>query len=108
MLCSKSRLSYFSTESLDFSEEIYLVEGVFKAAKLHNLGLTALALLGSDSKRHYRQLKMLNRPLAAIGDNNGAGRKFARPYGGFVSPRDLDEMSDIEVLELLKKPASVC
>jgi DNA primase len=93
---------YFGTESLDFSEVVYLVEGVFKASKLHRLGFSAVALMGSETKRHISQLMLLRRPCVGIGDNDAAGIKFAKELKGFVSPKDRDEMPDFEVLRLLK------
>lgn len=93
---------YFGLESLGPSGPVYLVEGVFKAAKLHRLGLPAVALMGSEVKRHKSQLLLMRRPFVGVGDNDDAGRKFARQLNGFTSPRDLDEMSDEEVLELLR------
>ena len=92
---------YFGTESLEYSGSLYVVEGVFKAAKLHRLGEPAVALMGSETERHLEQLRLLRRPYIAIGDNDGPGAKFAQNLGGFVSPRDLDEMTDEEVEELL-------
>lgn len=95
---------YFGAESLDWwPGRFYVVEGVFKAAKLHRLGEPAVALMGSEVDRHLNQLNLLRRPYTAIGDNDDAGKKFARKLGGFVSPRDLDEMSDKEVEELLNE-----
>jgi DNA primase len=72
---------------------VYLVEGVFKAGALHSLGVPAMALMGSETKRHQEQLRLLPYKFVAIGDNDDAGRKFARNLGGVVSPVDLDEMS---------------
>jgi len=84
---------------------IYVVEGVFKAAVLHRLGFNALAVLTSTPKRLKPWFRIL-RPtwnLVAIGDNDDAGQKLVNIVGrGFQSPEDLDEMSDEEILELLK------
>lgn len=92
---------YFGLESLDRPGPVYLVEGVFKAATLHRLGFASVALMGSEVKRHRNQLSLLRRQFVGVGDNDEAGERFARQLGGFVSPTDLDEMSDNEVLELL-------
>lgn len=94
---------YFGTESLSTPGTVYLVEGVFKAAKLHRLGYCSVALMGAESKRHMSQLSLVRRTLVAIGDNDEAGMKFARKLGGFVSPTDLDEMPDDEVRRLLNE-----
>lgn len=96
---------YFGAESLKWwpDDGFYVVEGVFKAAKLHKLGQPALALMGSEVDRHLNQLNLLHRPYLAIGDNDAAGQKFARKLGGIVSPIDLDEMTDEAVEELLSE-----
>lgn len=98
----KATNGYFGLESLSFDGPVFLVEGVFKAATLHRLGYAAVSLMGSETKHHRNQLAFLRRKLIAVGDNDPAGQKFARSLGGFVSPRDLDEMTDDEVKELLR------
>lgn len=105
MVNCKGRTVFFGVESIANDGPIYLVEGVFKAAKLHNLGFASLAIMGADVKHHRGQLKILRqtRPLIAIGDNDVAGKAMVKQVGaGFTSPRDLDEMTDEEVLWLLK------
>ena len=97
----KKVFGYFGLEFLEWPGPVYLVEGVFKAAKLHRLGLPAIALMGSETKQHMNQLKFMGRPYIGIGDNDKAGQKFADELNGFTSPTDLDEMTDDEVKELL-------
>jgi len=92
---------YFGLESLKQPGTVYIVEGVFKAAKLHRLGFASIALMGSETRQHLSQLNLMRRRYVGIGDNDAAGEKFARNLKGFTSPRDLDEMSDQEVLDLL-------
>jgi len=95
---------YFGVQSLAHSTgKFYVVEGVFKAAKLHRLGYPALALMGSETRQHKSQLNLLGRPYVGIGDNDSAGRKFARALRGFTSPTDLDEMTNKQVLEMLRE-----
>lgn len=102
---------YFGLETLAYSGPLYCVEGVFKAGKLHSLGFAAVSLMGTGvykSRRgwdniHRSQLDLLRRPYICIGDNDAAGRAMAGTLGGFTSPRDLDEMSDNEILELLNE-----
>ena len=96
----------FGLDVLDHTDRtIYIVEGVFKAAVLHRLGFNALAVLTSTPKRLKPWFRIL-RPtwnLVAIGDNDDAGRKLVNIVKrGFQSPQDLDEMSDEEILVLLK------
>lgn len=94
---------YFGTETLKWPGPVYLVEGVFKAAKLHSLGHAAISMMGSETKQHRTQLRLLRREYIGIGDPDAAGEKFARALNGFTSPLDLDEMSDEAVEELLNE-----
>ena len=88
----------------DVGGPLYVVEGIFKAVKLHNLGYSAVAVLGATPKRlnsWFRAVRQ-QRPVLAIGDADSAGAELVRIVGrGFQSPRDLDEMTDEEVLCLI-------
>ena len=99
---TKGEVGVFGMESLNFSETIYLVGGMFKAAALHRLGFTALHVSNVSPKLLKPQLFVLNRPFLAIGDNDDEGRTFAARYGGFTSPVDVDEMADTDVLVMLE------
>ena len=84
----------FGLESLENPGPIFLTGGMFKAATLHRLGYAALHV-SSVSPRDLRpQLRLLNRPYFAIGDNDAEGAQFARRWGGWQSPVDVDEMED--------------
>lgn len=92
----------FGLESMDFTETVYLVGGLFKAATLHRLGYTALHVSAVSYKVLRPQLRLLRRPYVGVGDNDDEGRQFAARYRGFTSPLDLDEMKDEDVHELLR------
>jgi len=86
------------------SEPLYIVEGLFKMATLHRLGFNTLAVLGATHKQTKNQFDLWNltQPVLAIGDNDSAGKKLINIVGrGFQSPKDLDEMSDSAVLDLI-------
>jgi hypothetical protein len=88
----------------DFGGPLYIVEGIFKAAKLHSLGYSAVAVLGATPKRLKGLFKIWRqtRPVIAIGDNDSAGAQLVQLVGrGTQSPKDLDEMTDEEVRECL-------
>lgn len=95
----------FGLELLDYSKkDLYIVEGVFKAAILHRLGFNAVAVLTSSPKRFKSWFKSMRQifNIIAIGDNDAAGAKLVRIVGrGFQSPVDLDEMTDEDMLEML-------
>jgi hypothetical protein len=99
----KATMAVFGVETLAYDGPIYLVEGAFKACKLHNLGYASIAVQGSDPSSVRNQVYLLRqfRQVVCIGDNDKAGRVFTNGLGGFVSPQDLDEMTDEAVKELL-------
>jgi hypothetical protein len=95
----------FGLETDNGQGPLFIVEGIFKASKLHSVGLNAIATLTSDPKRMKPWLRILSktRPLIAIGDNDPAGMKLVKRVGrGATSPRDLDEMSSEDVLDFVK------
>lgn len=97
----------FGLEQLnDDNGIIYIVEGIFKAAVLHRLGYNAIAVLTSSPKRLKPWFKIMRQKwsLVAIGDPDAAGQRLVNIVGkGFTSPKDLDEMTDDEIRELLRK-----
>lgn len=102
----KEKDGVFGLELLDFKQKtIYIVEGIFKAAVLHRLGFNALAVLTNHPKRlkpWFRILRAQGWSLIAIGDNDQAGQKLVNTVkSGFLSPQDLDEMKDEDILSLL-------
>jgi len=98
---SPNEIAVFGLESLHFSKCIYLVGGMFKAATLHRLGFAALHVSSVSYKALLPQLRLLQRPFLAIGDNDSEGAQFAYRYGGFQSPVDIDEMTDKKVIDML-------
>jgi hypothetical protein len=99
----RQTMAVFGVETLKWTPELYLVEGAFKACKLHRMGYSAIAVQGSDPSSVRNQVFLLRqqRRVICIGDADKAGRVFSNGLGGFTSPRDLDEMTDEEVKELL-------
>ncbi len=95
----------FGIELLDYSKKnLYIVEGVFKAANLHRLGYNAIAVLTSSPAHHTAFLKVLKQTfnVIAIGDNDGGGKLLVKAVGkGVLSPVDIDEMEDKEIHNFL-------
>lgn len=80
---------------------VFLTESVFKACALHRLGLNAWSVLGSDVSLHlYRQLRLLGLRFVCLGDNDQSGEKFSQTFGLGTTSKDLDEMTDGELLDL--------
>lgn len=88
----------------DVGGPLFIVEGIFKAAKLHSIGYSSVAVLGASPKRLKSWLIAVSRqrPVYAIGDGDAAGAGLVKIVGaGVQSPKDLDEMTDEEVKELI-------
>ncbi len=100
---SPDNLGVFGLESLEFSETIYLVGGLFKASTLHRLGYASLHVSGASYKHLKPQLALLNRPFLAIGDQDSEGAQFVARYSGWQSPGDVDEMADEEVHKMIRE-----
>jgi hypothetical protein len=99
---TKGEVGVFGLESLGFSNTIYLVSGLFKASTLHRLGYAALHVSSVSPEVVKRHMYLMNRPYFGIGDNDKEGEEFADKYGGWQSPRDVDEMPDEQVHGMLE------
>jgi hypothetical protein len=101
----------WGTESLYQSDGVvYLTEGIFDAARMTNVGQSALAAMANNPPKDYRNwLQMLNRPVVAVCDNDDAGRKLAK-FGHYVEVvpdgKDLGDAPDDYVRYLLNKYAT--
>lgn len=103
----KNTIGVFGLDVLDETRpELFVVEGIFKAAKLHRLGYNAIAVLGPTPKPMAAWFRALrgSYKLLAIGDNDKAGSYLVKIVGaGDLSPVDLDEMSDQDVHLLVER-----
>lgn len=71
-------LTAFGLDILDTTKkEIFLVEGIFDACRLHNLGLNALALLCSDVSFLKEHLMSMGYKLIPVCEGDEAGLKLA-------------------------------
>ncbi len=91
---------------------LFLVEGVFDAVKLVELGFNAVATLGNDPVQLKEQLALLPYVKVAVCDNDPAGKKLAK-YAQVVhtmsGSKDLGELSWTEthqLAELLQEKAN--
>ena len=96
---TEGSLALWGLETLNPNQSYcFVVEGIFKAALLHQLGLNAIAVLGSSPKFALQQLQLLPYRLFAIGDNDDAGLKLVNMIGeGTRLEKDLDEYSLSEI-----------
>jgi DNA primase len=92
-------------ESYDSSKaDIYVVEGIFKAATLHSVGLNALAVLTANPVKMQSLLWLLSHShnVIAIGDNDKAGAQLVKLVGRGFQSDDVDEMPLEDVYQLIQ------
>jgi hypothetical protein len=104
---SKEKLAVWGVESLHLSPNVlFVAEGVFDAARITNLGFSAIAVLGNDNSSDLGNwLSSLGRTIVVVPDNDNAGIKLAKFGDYFVYPdaHDLGDASDKFVIDLLKR-----
>lgn len=91
-------------ESYDRTKpDIYIVEGIFKAATLHSVGLNALAVLTANPLKMEQMFWLMSQThnVIAIGDNDKAGAQLVKLVGRGFQSDDLDEMSLDMVADLI-------
>lgn len=102
-------LSVWGVESLHLSPQVvFVTEGVFDAARLTNRGYSALAVLSNNPTPDLRNwLRMLNRRVVVVADNDEAGKKLAKfgDYVEYTTEKDLGDSDESYVDFLLKKYA---
>ena len=95
-------LAVWGLETVSQDKPLYLVEGVFDACKLHNLGLSALAVMGCDPKHLQSWLATLPHKKVAVCDGDVSGRKLAKyadhavflPLGKDVGDLTVEELTE--------------
>jgi DNA primase (bacterial type) len=90
------------------SDVLFIVEGIFDAAKLHNQGLPAIAALANDPKHIRPWLRIIRQTRVIIGvsDNDAAGSKLKNSVDinlQLSDSKDLGDMSNDEVRNFLCK-----
>ena len=102
----------WGTESMGLRDDVlFLVEGIFDAAKLHAIGMPALAILtNSPHKQLVRWLQSLSHKVIGIMDNDPQENRTEGQSIGDVSDeahtvpdpfKDIGEMSDDEAREFI-------
>lgn len=99
--------SYWGVESWNLSNTLFLVEGLFDAARLTALGYSALATFTNNPGTNFMGFVSLVkklRPVVVVCDNDVAGVKLAK-YGHthttLSSGKDVGEADEQEVLEIV-------
>jgi 5S rRNA maturation endonuclease (ribonuclease M5) len=101
--------SYWGVESWKLSNTLFLVEGLFDAARLTSLGCSALAVFTNNPGSNFMGFVSLvkkMRPVVVVCDNDAAGLKLAKyghTYAMLSSGKDVGEADELEVLEMVKR-----
>jgi DNA primase len=98
-------VAYWGVESWTYSNTLYVVEGLFDAARLHSVGLSALAVFCNNPVRLHKWLDNLARPVVAVCDGDKAGIKMASNFNRYVllpEGEDVSSLSDEAFKQLLK------
>jgi hypothetical protein len=103
-------VAVWGVESLDLSPGVlFVTEGVFDAARVTELGYSAVAVLSNNPGPDLANwLQMLNRHVVCVCDNDAAGKKLAK-YGNvavFTTDHDLGDSSDQFVRDLVRTHAN--
>lgn len=87
-------------ETLKNHSDVFLVEGIFEAARLHSRGLAALAVMCNNPLNLRQWLNLLPQRKIAIAQGDAAGVKLKK-FGDIAVTlplgRDLDELSEPEL-----------
>lgn len=97
--------SVWGLDRLDSSKtELYVVEGVFKACRLHNLGLNCVAVLGNNPKSMYNWFYSLPYKIIPICDGDKGGKALGKLTSNSIYLKDgqyLDEMTVKDIKEVI-------
>lgn len=99
----------FGLDLLDTNNKtLFVVEGVFDAVRLHNLGLNALALLACHPKQMCSWLWSMDYTVVPVCEGDAAGQKLKVMANSDLVEYlpenvDLGDMTDEEVLEKFSK-----
>lgn len=101
--------TYWGVESWNLSNTLFLVEGLFDAARLTSLGYSALAVFTNNPGPNFlgfiRLVQQL-RPVVAVCDADAAGiklAKYAHKHCTLTTGKDVSEAEEQEVLALVKQ-----
>jgi hypothetical protein len=101
--------SYWGVESWKLSNTLFLVEGLFDAARLTSFGYSALAVFTNNPGCNFMgfvSLLQKLRPVVVVCDNDVAGIKLAKyghTYTTLSSGKDVSEADKLEVQDMVKR-----
>jgi hypothetical protein len=92
---SRKRIAVFGLETYDVKRPLYVTEGVFDAATLHALGLSAIAVLANDPKKLHSWFSALPNKIIVVADGDRAGKKLCKMGDVSVSCPDGEDPSSM-------------
>jgi hypothetical protein len=105
----ENKVGVWGLESFNLSPTLFICEGIFDAARISNLGYSALATLSynpSSSTRSWLRIIRSSRRVVAVCDSDTSGGHLAK-YGTtshVVSGyKDLGEASESYVLQMVRE-----
>lgn len=101
-------LSMWGLESWNFTNTLFITEGIFDACRLTKLGYSALAMIANDPNKslsNWLYICRALRPVIAVCDSGKAGFKLAKHGHQYhvVEDGDLGDQTDEYVLNLASK-----
>ena len=104
--CKKESRGVWGLESWNFSNTLFVTEGIFDACRITELGYSAIATLSNDPKHLANWLYVVgqDRPVICVCDEGKAGSKLKK-YGHAsitVEDGDLGDASENYVIDLVK------
>lgn len=99
----KDKLGVWGLESFYYRTDVLCItEGVFKACRLHNWGIPAVAMISNDPKPARSWLSVLNRKIVSICDPDVSGSKLAKFGDVAIIPEwYLDDATDDQIKETI-------
>lgn len=103
----EKKLAVWGLETYSWTDKyLFVVEGIFDACRLHNLGLPCVATLCNDPKHLKSWLNTLSSKLVSVCDGDSAGLKLRNVSDESVllnDGKDLGDMEEKEIMELLRE-----
>jgi len=106
---NKREIAVWGLDTYDLSKELFLTEGIFDAAKIHNAGYAAIATLSNDPEPVKEWFRIIGKQKIIIAildnDDNNAGNALSKyAHKSYKTPdpyKDLGEMPQEEVNEFI-------
>lgn len=99
------KIAVWGTDTIGHEGHVFVTEGVFDIAKVHNFGEPGIAVLSNNPKQLRPWFKAMGKLVIAINDNDAAGSKLSGiadvNYSVPDPYKDLGEMTQEEANEFL-------